>query len=111
MFIYAFMTYRFHGQHMFDKMSIMVRPCLVNLLPKFCMDIFVFVSFIVLESFIKFWVVTWSLSLKRWHIFHDTKHETMELRLQSLPCRLMNVTIGFQSHGCWLVHVSEILNL
>ena len=90
------MTYTLHVLNVFDKMIVMVRPGKVKSLIRFCVRSFVFVSFNVLESFIKFWAVVWRLGLKKKLRFHGRMHITRKMRLQSLPCKLMHATGGHQ---------------
>lgn len=66
MFRYVIMISILHVHDVFEKISVMPRPGKVKLLSKFCMEGFVFVSFIFVESFIKFWAVVWRLALKNW---------------------------------------------
>ena len=67
MFRYAFMTCRFHVHHMFDEMTVMVRPGWVKFFTKFCMNGFVLNLCIILKILIKFLAMVGSQILKRWH--------------------------------------------
>ena len=96
--IYVIMTYRFHVHDVFDEMYIMVRVGQVNFLIKCWIKGFFIVSFIVIESFIKFWVVIWRLALKTCLRPHGHRVRSGLKRLQSLPCKLMHVTRCLQSN-------------
>jgi len=66
------------------------------------------VLFIILESFIKFWEVIWSLALKRWHKYRIHRNINSEMGLQSLACKIIYVIGGINSHGCSVMHATVL---